>query len=56
MLLHRNRNRVRPFTVDSNDPNSINSQKKVISAIFIHIGHLSGPLGHIADLMNSVRC
>ena len=48
MLLHRNMNRVIPFTADSNDPNSINSQKKVISAI----GHLSGPLGHIADLMN----
>ena len=60
MLLHHNSNRFRPFQDKSKESNSINSQKKMIFAIFSYLGHLSGPLGpqfqNSATCVNAARC
>ena len=42
-------NRFIPFTVQSNDPNSINSPKSHFWDIFDHIGHLSALPGLISE-------
>ena len=52
MVLNHNRNRFIPFTVKSNDPNSINSPKSHICDIFSHIGHLLTLVGPISTCVN----
>ena len=55
-FLHHNMNRFIPFTVKSNDPNSINSPKSHLWDIFNHIGHSRDQFLNFSTCVNGGRC